>query len=82
MESEMQKWEYSQFNHTIEGKYPSTKFFEYNSDKIVNVEEVKLWSFIAKLGEEGWELVSYVRLLPDTETNEGKEFWVFKRPIP
>ena len=70
----MAKWEYCAIRASINGEVIKLKFFSSTPDaKVVDIDDVH--QSIAKLGEDGWEMVTLAQISqPDARV------YYFKRP--
>ena len=67
----MQKWEYLRVSY-LSGD-SGVRYFFNNDVQVLDYPEAVDWKIMNRLGQEGWELVSY-----DRDTSE---VMFFKRPI-
>ncbi len=70
----MTKWEYCAIRASINGEVMKLKYFSSTPDaKVVDIDDVH--QSIAKLGEDGWEMVTLAQISqPDARV------YYFKRP--
>ena len=73
----MSKWEYCAIRSTLDGKVKKLKFFSSNGEhKVTDITDTHLET--AKLGTEGWEMITLTQINPSEEKSM---VYYFKRLI-